>query len=124
MKSTVLASNKTWNVDAIAARRAQVPRRWPVITESANHWFEVLSITKWRFGASADAFHPTRFVNISKTWRRKIEALRAYDHEMRAFPHSRSYQAVGALARLRGATTGRKTAEAFTAYREIVPCTR
>jgi N-acetylglucosamine malate deacetylase 1 len=87
---------------------------------SAIYGFEILSSTEWNFGASNLAFQPTRFVCISDVLRRKIEALEAYNEEMRNFPHPRSYDAVRALAALRGATVGVEAAEAFSVLREVV----
>jgi len=45
--------------------------------------------------------------------------LRHYDCEMRAWPHARSYEAVEALARTRGASIGVPAAEAFDVIRWI-----
>ena len=50
---------------------------------------------------------------------RKLEALRHYESEMRAFPHVRSYDALVALARWRGALVGLESAEAFDVIRSI-----
>jgi LmbE family N-acetylglucosaminyl deacetylase len=79
---------------------------------------EVPSSTEWA-APSAQAFVPRRFVDVSATLAKKIEALRCYDGEMRAFPHPRSYEAVEALARWRGATAGLAAAEAFDILRVI-----
>ena len=46
-------------------------------------------------------------------------SLKCYDEEMRAYPHSRSYECIEALATLRGATNGVKMAEAFSVERII-----
>ncbi len=81
----------------------------------AIYGFEVVSSTEW----GVEPFVPNRFVDISKTLRKKFRALRAYRDEMRKFPHARSYANVGALARHRGASVGVKAAEAFTVLREI-----
>jgi LmbE family N-acetylglucosaminyl deacetylase len=85
----------------------------------AIYSFEVLSSTGW-MGASRElAFVPTRFVDVTATLARKLDALKAYSGEMRAFPHARSIEAVTALAQLRGATVGLAAAEAFQVEREI-----
>ena len=60
--------------------------------------FETLSSTEWSAEAIGPTFRPVVFVDISDTLDRKLEALRAYDEEMRRFPHARSYEAVKALA--------------------------
>ena len=87
---------------------------------SAIYGFEILSSTEWNFGASNVAFQPARFVCISDVLKHKIAALEAYDEEMRDFPHPRSYDAVRALAALRGSTVGVEAAEAFSVLREVV----
>jgi LmbE family N-acetylglucosaminyl deacetylase len=99
-------------------------RPLPGSTVKAIYGFEILSSTEWRFGPPTDIFNPTRFLDITKTWARKLKALYAYHDEMRAFPHSRSYETVEALARIRGSAAGLEAAEAFSIYREIVPCTK
>lgn len=82
-------------------------------------FFEVASSTEWRPPASAEAFHPNWFVDITHTLKTKMEALEAYRHEMRDFPHPRSLQAMEALARWRGASVGMEAAEAFVLGRRL-----
>ena len=56
---------------------------------------------------------------ISDYIKKKIEVLHFYESEMRAYPHSRSYEAVNQLASLRGFTVGAMYAEAFEVGRII-----
>ena len=79
--------------------------------------FETLSATEYQFASGRRPFSPTMFVDVSDTLPLKHKALQAYDREMRAFPHPRSYEAVDALARLRGASAGLAAAEAFHVVR-------
>ena len=95
-------------------------RPYPGQSVCAVYSFEIPSSTEWGF-LSREPFQPSRFVDISATLARKIEALRAYDAEMRAFPHARSYKSVEALALWRGASVGLHAAEAFSVLREVVP---
>lgn len=81
--------------------------------------FEVPSATEWSTRAMGAAFVPDRFVDIAATLERKMEALRAYEREMRAFPHARSNEGVRALATWRGASAGVMAAEAFQTIRWI-----
>jgi LmbE family N-acetylglucosaminyl deacetylase len=81
--------------------------------------FEVCSATEWAFGNAAEAFVPVRYNDVSEHLAAKLSALGAYEHEMRAFPHARSLEAVRALATWRGASVGCAAAEAFTVIREI-----
>jgi LmbE family N-acetylglucosaminyl deacetylase len=83
-------------------------------------FFEVPSSTEWRPAGSAAAFNPNWFVDITATLHRKIEALMAYEDELREFPHPRSIKAITALANWRGATVGLEAAEAFALGRKIV----
>jgi LmbE family N-acetylglucosaminyl deacetylase len=83
-------------------------------------FFEVPSSTEWRPAGSAESFNPNWFVDISMTLAKKLEALQAYEAELRAFPHPRSLKAVDALAQWRGATVGVDAAEAFVLGRKLV----
>lgn len=85
----------------------------------AIYSFEVMSSTEWG-GDPFFRFSPNRFVDITRYLGRKIEALRCYDMEMRAFPHARSLKAVEALAVYRGASAGLEAAECFHTVRELV----
>lgn len=95
-------------------------RPMPASTYKAIYAFEVASSTEWASSAIGEAFRPDRFVSIENTIERKIKALKAYDQEMRDFPHSRSYAALRALATLRGASVGFVAAEGFMTLRSLV----
>jgi N-acetylglucosamine malate deacetylase 1 len=75
--------------------------------------FETVSSTEWSTAAMGAGFQPTHFVDISDFWGQKRSALECYANEMRLFPHARSYEAVEALAVLRGSQSGVGMAEAF-----------
>ena len=83
-------------------------------------FFEVASSTEWRPPGSGEPFIPNWFVDISATLATKLRALECYRSELRPFPHPRSPEAVEALARWRGATSGVAAAEAFMLGRRIV----
>ncbi|MDA9672736.1 PIG-L family deacetylase [Alphaproteobacteria bacterium] len=80
--------------------------------------FEVFSSTEW--ANEHERFSPTAYVSIEDTFQTKLEALKAYDEEMRDFPHPRSYRAIKALAEYRGAMSGLHKAEAFEVARLIL----
>ena len=80
--------------------------------------FETVSSTEWQ--SSGNMFQPQRWVDIKPFLRCKRRALEAYAAEMRPFPHARSFEAVEALARVRGASVGLEAAECFMVVREIV----
>ncbi|EJN12822.1 putative LmbE-like protein [Bradyrhizobium sp. YR681] len=95
-------------------------RPMPASTYRAIYAFEVASSTEWASSAIGEAFRPDHFVGINATIERKFEALQAYAQEMRDFPHARSYEALRALAVVRGAGVGLPSAEAFVTLRSIV----
>ena len=78
--------------------------------------FEVLSSTEW---STNNPFIPNYFVDISDTLELKISAVKAYNSELRTFPHARSIESVKALAKYRGASVGIRAAEAFKVERLI-----
>jgi LmbE family N-acetylglucosaminyl deacetylase len=78
--------------------------------------FEVMSSTGWSVPDAAP-FLPNHFVNISDQLDTKMDALRAYDVEMRDAPHSRSFQSLNHLAHYRGHSVGMVAAEAFMTLR-------
>lgn len=83
-------------------------------------FFEVASSTEWQPPVSAMPFTPDWFVDISTTLELKLQALQAYESEMRPWPHSRSIKALEHLARWRGATVGVEAAEAFELGRRLI----
>jgi LmbE family N-acetylglucosaminyl deacetylase len=82
-------------------------------------FFEIPSSSEWQTPQSGQPFLPNWFVDVSATLDAKIQALKAYAAEMRAWPHPRSYEGIEHLARWRGATVGCMAAEAFALGREI-----
>jgi LmbE family N-acetylglucosaminyl deacetylase len=99
----------------IAACRPQ-----PMFSVRELLFFEVPSSTEWRPPGSADMFKPNWFVDISHTLCLKLQALQAYQNELRPFPHPRSIKAVEALAQWRGATVGVGAAEGFILGRKLI----
>ncbi|MCT2533601.1 PIG-L family deacetylase [SAR92 clade bacterium H231] len=82
-------------------------------------FFEVASSTEWRPPNSGAMFNPNWFVDITSTLELKLEALAAYQEELRPFPHPRSDVFTRALAQYRGASVGVCAAEAFILGRKI-----
>jgi LmbE family N-acetylglucosaminyl deacetylase len=103
------------NVDHQVTQRAvsTALRPLPGAAFSTLLYFEVPSSTEWGNVPCAQPFVPQWFEDVSCFLARKQEALRAYQGEMRVFPHPRSYEGVEALARMRGSTAGFAAAEAF-----------
>lgn len=109
------------NIDHCKIHAAVVTacRSTPSATVRQLLFFEVPSSTEWQPPGSAVPFLPNVFVDISRVLERKVAALGCYAGEMREFPHSRSIQAVRALAQWRGASSGLPAAEAFMLGRHI-----
>ncbi|MCJ8321017.1 MAG: PIG-L family deacetylase [Colwellia sp.] len=80
--------------------------------------FEVPSSTEWQF--NSEQFSANWFVDVSGTYAKKKLALACYQEEIRLFPHPRSFEAIEALAKLRGATIGKNYAEAFQLVRHCL----
>lgn len=80
--------------------------------------FEVMSSTEWAT-STAEPFLANHYVDISGHLATKLEALKAYQLEMREAPHSRSVEHMAHLAHHRGHTVGVAAAEAFVTVRSI-----
>lgn len=81
--------------------------------------FEIPSSTEWGFGKVNGLFSPNVFEDVSLTIENKIEALRAYESEMRKFPHPRSAEATLSYAKKWGSAVGINYVEAFELIRFI-----
>lgn len=106
------------NVDHRLTHQAVMTACRPVPGSSVREilTFEVMSSTDWATPGLAP-FVPNAFVDISDYLLKKLEALAAYDMEMRPVPHSRSVAHFEALARHRGNCVGIEVAEAFNLVR-------
>ncbi len=82
--------------------------------------YETLSETEWAAPFADDAFIPTCFVNVEETLNAKMEAMKCFKSQLKAFPNPRSLETIEALAKFRGATVGFKSAEAFMVIRQII----
>ena len=81
--------------------------------------FEVASATDFSHPSIREPFAPNLFIDIDSYWGIKVDALHAYDRELREFPHSRSIEGMDVLSRYRGCQVGIKRAEAFQILRKI-----
>jgi N-acetylglucosamine malate deacetylase 1 len=80
---------------------------------------EVVSSTDWA-PPGQGSFQPNTFVDVGRTFDRKLAALEHFRGAMKPFPHSRSLENVRALAHVRGAQVGIPLAEAFVTVRDLV----
>jgi LmbE family N-acetylglucosaminyl deacetylase len=81
--------------------------------------YETLSETDFGLGTEL-GFRPNVFVDIAPFLDRKLQAMDIYASEMASFPFPRSHEALVALAKVHGATSGYHAAEAFQLLRERV----
>lgn len=79
--------------------------------------YETLSETEW--GKEIRPFIPNVYVDISETFEKKLEAMKAYGSELKSYPHPRSLEIIKASAKKRGSEAHMKFAEAFMLIREI-----
>lgn len=110
------------NIDHSIVYKAVLTACRPLKDESVReiYSFEVPSSTEWSGPNKETSFIPDRFVDISDTIEKKIEALRRYKYELRPYPHPRSIKGVRVLAARRGLETGLKFAESFKTIRAVV----
>jgi LmbE family N-acetylglucosaminyl deacetylase len=81
--------------------------------------YETLSETEWT-PMHEKAFIPNCFVDVSAVFDMKLKAFFYYKSQMKQYPHSRSTEALKALATYRGATVGFESSEAFVIERQIL----
>jgi len=82
--------------------------------------FEVPSATDYSQIKNRKNFVPNLFIDISKYWKKKNNTLKIYKSEIKKKTHSRSFEGIKNLAKLRGNQSGLKIAEAFEIIRKII----
>lgn len=83
--------------------------------------YEVASSTEWAFQQFEPSFKANVFIDISKTLKDKIKAMKVYESETRSFPHPRSPKALESIAARWGSVAGMEAAEAFQLIFKLVP---
>lgn len=108
------------NIDHRITHQAVLTACRPVPGSSVReiYAFEVLSATEWN-SSGVSIFIPNVFIDITGYLETKINALAAYELEMREPPHSRSLENVKRLAEFRGSCVGVGAAEAMMAVRVL-----
>jgi len=108
------------NIDHRVTYNAVLTACRPMAGETVKeiYSFEVLSSTEWNYPLT---FSPDTYFDISGTIRKKTEAMKIYDSEIRDFPHPRSVEGIKLNARWHGMRTGLEYAEAFKCVRRLVP---
>ena len=82
--------------------------------------FEVPSSTEWNSFSKESIFVPNVFYDVTKSIDDKIAAMAIYKSELRDYPHPRSLEYIGDIAKVWGAKIGVGRAEAFCLVRSIV----
>lgn len=82
--------------------------------------YEALSETNWNAAGPSQGFFPNAYIDISPFLEMKLQAMACFESQLKSFPHERSLEALGTLARHRGATAGFEAAEAFVLIRAIL----
>lgn len=103
-----------YNACLVAAR--------PLPGQSVRHIYayETLSETEWGHPTVEAVFIP-RYFNVltDEDFALKIKAMECFESQLKAFPNSRSIEAINHLASLRGAYVGANKAESFDIIRSI-----
>ena len=109
------------NVDHHITSKAVITACRPTKNQTVKTilFFEILSSSEWNISSKSKNFKPNYFVDISKSIKFKIRALKHYKREMRKWPHPRSIEGVKLLSKTRGSTVGLSNAEAFILGRHI-----
>ncbi|MFC1928512.1 PIG-L deacetylase family protein [Chloroflexota bacterium] len=81
--------------------------------------YEVPSSTEWSAPLPGLVFTPNVFVDIKEAFKLKIRAFQQYAEIIKEYPHPRSIENLGALAKYRGAQSGFELAEAFMLVRGL-----
>jgi len=108
------------NVDHKVALRATLTCFRPLPASGVRRIlaFEVPSATGWDF--DGPMFAPNVFVNAEGLLVKKLDALDAYEAEIRPFPHARSRMSLEARAVAWGSQAGIVVAEPFLLIRETL----
>jgi N-acetylglucosamine malate deacetylase 1 len=82
-------------------------------------FFEILSSSEWNISNKNKNFKPNYFIDISKSVKFKVKALKCYKKEIKKWPHPRSIEGVKLLSKTRGSSVGLPNAEAFILGRHV-----
>jgi len=109
------------NIDHQITFKAVMTAFRPTKDESVKeiYSFEIPSSTEWNAPSSLTYFMPDYFVDISKTIKLKVRAMKEYKCEIREYPHPRSIESIEIKAKQRGIQVGLEAAEAFEVLRLI-----
>lgn len=105
------------NIDHQVTYRAVITATRPFKSQlKAIYAFSVPEANMYNFPFQ---FAPNHFVDIHKTLKQKVEAMKTYTSEIRQFPHVRSIEGIRAVAAYYGFMAGVKYAEPFMLIRNL-----
>lgn len=81
--------------------------------------YETMSETEWAAPFGSEVFIPNIYEDVTEFFHLKIEAMKCFQSQLKAYPHSRSLESLESLAIVRGVTVGVPKAEAFALIRSI-----
>jgi len=81
--------------------------------------FYIQSSTDWIASTEATQFIPNVFVDVESEIEQKLEALKAYQTEMREYPHSRSLESIRIFSQYWGTRVGKRFVEPFVLVRSV-----
>lgn len=82
--------------------------------------YETVSETNFNIAQNVLPFRPNIYVDIEEYLDKKVEIMKIYESELKAFPFPRSEKAIRSLAYIRGSESGFHAAEAFELLRASV----
>ena len=81
---------------------------------------EIASSTNWNFGIPENSFRPNLWVALDQqSLQSKLDSMKKYSDELRAWPHPRSIEGVTIQAKFRGSEVGVELSEVFVIARHI-----
>jgi LmbE family N-acetylglucosaminyl deacetylase len=109
---------KDLNIDHQITCRAVLTATRPTKGECVQeiYAFEVPSSTEWSFPL---CYSPNTFVDIGETLEAKIMAMKAYQSELKDYPHPRSLEGIELSAKIWGMKVGLPYVEAFQTVRVL-----
>ena len=109
------------NIDHQITSKAAITACRPIKNQTVKSilFFEILSSSEWNISIKNKNFKPNYFVDISKSLKFKLKALKCYRREIKKWPHPRSIEGVKLLSKTRGSSVGISNAEAFVLGRHV-----
>ncbi len=105
------------NIDHRIVFNAVITAARPISFKGKIFSSEINSSTEWNY--SNNVFRPNFFECVDNYIESKLEAMKAHENELMAWPHPRSIEGIRNLSKLRGQQIGVDHAEAFMLVRQV-----